>query len=75
MTTGPVLRLHPPDCDCSECESLRAEAKREIFLSIERQRLQRARWPSNLNHAMSELAKLFPQCAVCPAPIRGTFTS
>jgi len=58
--TGPMIRLHPSDCTCPECESLRAEAKREIFLSIERQRMQRARWPDNLNRAMSELAKLFP---------------
>ena len=58
--SGPIIQLHPDDCDCLECESLRAEAKREIFLSIERQRLQRARWPENLNHAMSELAQLFP---------------
>ena len=44
MSTGPVIRLHASDCICPDCESLRAEAKREIFLSIERQRLQRARW-------------------------------
>jgi hypothetical protein len=60
MSTAPIIQLHPHDCDCPECATLRAEAKREIFLSIERQRMQRARWPHNLNHAMSELAKLFP---------------
>jgi hypothetical protein len=44
----------------SDNAALRADAIREIHKSIERQREQRARWPENLNHAMSELAKLFP---------------
>jgi len=41
-------------------EAVHAEAVREITTSIERQRRQRDRWPENLNHAMSELARLFP---------------
>ena len=73
--TGPIIQLHPSDCDCPECESLRAEAKHEIFLSIERQRLQRARWPEILNHAMSALANLFPTMRGVPGTIHGTFTS
>jgi hypothetical protein len=58
--TGPILRLHDSECSCPECESLRAEAKREIFAAIERGKQHRARWPENLNHAMSVLANLFP---------------
>lgn len=60
MATGPIIQLHPYDCDCPECAILRAEAKHEIFLSIERQRQQRARWNDSLTVAMSELANLFP---------------
>lgn len=44
----------------SRSSELREVAVREIRDSIERQSKQRNRWPENLNHAMSELARLFP---------------
>lgn len=58
--TGPIIRLHPSECACSECESLRTEARREYFASIERQKQRRSHWNNSLTVAMSELAALFP---------------
>lgn len=61
-----VVNLHPSNCDCPECESLRAQAKREYFFSIERQKQKRAHWNSSLTVAMSELANLFPTMRAVP---------